>query len=331
QTLPRSPAVRPLPSTVTLPVPAVVSTQITVAPLRTYSTPTDPMTMTTMTQTVEGSRQQEGGAERSKIGEDQRSVDDETEQKMKRTDSWASMPQPWSCCMNTRACPGTAYNPTPIEHVANTLSHAVGIVVSLFYMSAMLSASHRSLQFYIALVYGVCTTLLFLMSTVYHYYEMLYRDARLRPTLRYYLHITDRTAIYLFIAASYTPWLTLRHCGLLGLNAKWWTWAAALGGMAYQIAFHERYKRLELAIYIFVAVSPALAVLTMNDWSGLDWMAAGGAIYLVGVVFFKLDGRVPFAHAIWHLHVLAAAAMHQHTVLSVLLGPDANNPVPIID
>lgn len=286
------------------------------------------MTMTTMTRTdtVEG-RQEEKDQEEIK---DQRRLST-TEGSPKRTDSWANLPPTWSCCMGARACPGKAYNPTPIEHVANTLSHAVGIFVSLFYMSAMLSASHRSLQYSIAFVYGTCTTMLFLMSTVYHYYEMLYRDAKLRPTLRYYLHITDRTAIYLFIAASYTPWLTLRHCGLLGVNAKFATWAAALGGMAYQIAFHERYKRLELAIYIAVAAAPAVVVLTMNDWAGLDRMAAGGLIYLCGVVFFKLDGRVPFAHAIWHLHVLAAAALHMHTVLTTLLGPDPNNPVPIID
>ncbi|GMR51834.1 hypothetical protein PMAYCL1PPCAC_22029, partial [Pristionchus mayeri] len=279
------------------------------------------MTMTTMTRTVEGRQEEE---ERSKITKDE-------DVKLTRNESWTTLPETWSCCMGARACPGKAYNPTPVEHVANTLSHAVGIFVSLFYMSAMLDRSHRSLQFYIAFIYGTCTTLLFLMSTVYHYYEMLYREAKLRPTLRYYLHITDRTAIYLFIAASYTPWLTLRHCGLLGLNAKVCTWTAAIGGMLYQIIFHEKYKRLELAIYIVVATAPAFAVLTMNDWTGLDRMAIGGLIYLVGVVFFKLDGVVPFAHAIWHLHVLAAAALHSHTVLTTLLGPDANNPVPIID
>lgn len=44
----------------------------------------------------------------------------------------------------------------------------------------------------------------------------------------------------------------------------------------------------------------------------------GGLLYFVGVVFFKSDGRVPFAHAIWHLFVNAATLVHYHAVYRYL-------------
>ncbi|VDM81424.1 unnamed protein product [Strongylus vulgaris] len=143
---------------------------------------------------------------------------------------------------NRRATQGEAYEPTTYEHWANTISHAVGvigIVPSVLVFYHMTSIAHRELQFYLMIIYGLFTTLLFSSSTCYHACELKYRQKREQPKLRYYLHICDRAAIYLFIAASYTPWLTLRHCGYPGLNLKWMIWMFALMGILYQYNFHE--------------------------------------------------------------------------------------------
>lgn len=58
-----------------------------------------------------------------------------------------------------------------------------------------------------------------------------------------------------------------------------------------------------------------------DDHSGLAELKLGGAIYVLGVVFFKLDGRVPLAHAIWHLFVVLAAFIHYYAVLTYLILP----------
>ena len=66
----------------------------------------------------------------------------------------------------------------------------------------------------------------------------------------------------------------------------------------------------------------------MENRNGLPLIFLGGAIYILGVVFFKLDGIVPFAHAIWHLHVVLGAAVQTYAVYMELLGPDKFNPFP---
>lgn len=59
-----------------------------------------------------------------------------------------------------------------------------------------------------------------------------------------------------------------------------------------------------------------------EDPAGLDDLKLGGIIYVVGVVFFKLDGRVAFAHAIWHLHVVVASLVLFNAVQNHLIPID---------
>ena len=60
-----------------------------------------------------------------------------------------------------------------------------------------------------------------------------------------------------------------------------------------------------------------------TESSGVLELQRGGIIYLIGVVFFKLDGRLPLAHAIWHLHVVVASMIHYWAVAEYLIGPNS--------
>lgn len=47
----------------------------------------------------------------------------------------------------------------------------------------------------------------------------------------------------------------------------------------------------------------------------MEDLKLGGILYLIGVFFFKSDGRIPFAHAIWHVFVALAATVHYLAIL----------------
>lgn len=57
--------------------------------------------------------------------------------------------------------------------------------------------------------------------------------------------------------------------------------------------------------------------------AGVCELAVGGVLYVVGVVFFKSDGLVPFAHAIWHLFVAAGASVHYYAIWRYLYLPES--------
>lgn len=150
--------------------------------------------------------------------------------------------------------------------------------------------------------------------------------------------------IYLFIAGSYTPWLCLKtfppECWSIYLSSI--VWILAFIGILYQQIFHEKYKWLETTFYVVIGLVPSLAVLEMvlalvthfsfygysvnfcplflqEDTSGIAELRYGGLAYLTGIIFFKLDGIIPFAHAIWHLHVVIGSVFHYYAVSTYLI------------
>ena len=61
-----------------------------------------------------------------------------------------------------------------------------------------------------------------------------------------------------------------------------------------------------------IAVEPLIAALTP---AGFAWLAAGGLLYTVGIVFYALDEKLPHGHGVWHLFVLAGSASHYFAIL----------------
>ncbi|RXN09528.1 monocyte to macrophage differentiation factor-like isoform X1 [Labeo rohita] len=217
--------------------------------------------------------------------------------------------------MNTRAAANCRYQPTCYEHAANCYTHALLIVPAFVGMALLHRLSDDRWERITAWVYGMGLIALFLVSTVFHIIS--WKKSHMR-TVEHCFHMCDRVVIYFFIAASYTPWLNLRELGPLAAHMRWFVWLMAAAGTIYVFNYHEKYKLVELAFYLTMGFFPALVVTSMSNTDGLYELAFGGLVYCLGVVFFKSDGVIPFAHAIWHVFVALAAAIHYYAIWKYL-------------
>ncbi|KAM8824424.1 monocyte to macrophage differentiation factor 2a isoform 2-T2 [Synchiropus picturatus] len=213
--------------------------------------------------------------------------------------------------MNCRVPSSKRYQPTHYEHAANCATHGLWILPSLLGGSVLYFLSTDQWQRVAAGLYGGGLTGLFVTSTLFH--TAAWKISHLR-TVEQRFHMCDRMAIYFFIAASYTPWLLLRELGPWASHMRWLIWLMACAGSTYVFFYHERHKLVELMGYVTMGAIPALVLLSMVDRSGIGELATGGVLYTLGVFFFKSDGLVPFAHAIWHLFVAAGAGVHYYAI-----------------
>lgn len=162
-------------------------------------------------------------------------------------------------------------------------------------------------------IYGAALVLLYAISTVYH---------SVRGRAKRIWQKCDHLSIYLMIAGSYTPFCLISLCGAWGWSLFGVVWGLALIGMLQEIKPRSEARVLSLVIYavmgwaVLVATGPLLDAL---GTAGFVWLAAGGLLYSVGIVFFVLDARVRHFHGIWHLFVIAGSLMHYIAILGYVL------------
>ncbi|RME87306.1 MAG: hypothetical protein D6770_09645 [Anaerolineae bacterium] len=202
------------------------------------------------------------------------------------------------------------------EEIAHSITHGVGAALSLVGLILLIvRASQRGdiVQVVSFSIYGTTLVLLYLASTLYHAFR--------RPRLKRLFKIFDHAAIYLLIAGTYTPFLLV---GLRG-EALGWTllaliWGIAVLGVSLKALFIERLQVFSVILYVLMGW---LSVVFLKDLvvnispAGVLWLAAGGVLYTVGVIFYALQ-KIPYMHVVWHIFVLGGSLCHYLAVLLYL-------------
>lgn len=202
-----------------------------------------------------------------------------------------------------------------IEDRANSLTHAVGAGISLAGLALLAVISARTgdpWKIVSVCVYGATMVLLFSASALYHSVR--------NPGLRRALRVLDHVSIHLLIAGTYTPFALVTLRGPWGWAIFGVIWFLAVAGVVKDIFLTGRFKGLSTVLYllmgwlIVVAIVPLVRHLPS---SGLVLLLSGGLAYSFGAVFYLLDKKLPFGHAVWHLFVLGGGVCH---FLSVVFG-----------
>ena len=202
------------------------------------------------------------------------------------------------------------------EELANSITHGVGLALSLVGLGVLLALSIlHGTAWHIAgcTIFGLSLVALYAASTLYHSLQS--------PRFKHTFKILDHAAIYLLIAGTYTPFTLVNLKGFWGWTMLGFVWTLALLGIVFKVFFVNRFVVASTLAYIMMGWSCVVVIkplLTSIPGGGLVLLAAGGAAYTVGTIFFAWK-RIPYNHAIWHLFVLAGSICHYFAVILYVL------------
>ena len=201
---------------------------------------------------------------------------------------------------------------TRTEEIAHSVSHGIGAAFAMLalVLMAVSSTKHGTVWHVVSfVVYGSFLVLLYLSSTLNH-------SLPFGSKAKDFFHNFDQIAIFLFIAATYTP------IALVVIREDWgWVmfgieWGLALTGVILKIFLPNKFEKGVALFYVisYIIMGWLLLMFLIPLYKhmhpmGIGFIFIGGGCYSLGVVFFKLE-KLRFSHLVWHLMVVAGSVCH---------------------
>src|SRR5258708_7064646 len=202
------------------------------------------------------------------------------------------------------------------ELIADGVVHGIGVVCGvvaatvLIVLTAVYAPGFEvaAVSVYVA---GLLTMLV--LSATYN----LWPISRAKWMLRRF----DHSAIYVLIAASYTPIFLELKDNVFAIALLIGVWCVAIAGIVLKLVLPGRFDRLSVGLYLAMGWSGFMLydrVVTSLPTLTLWFIAAGGLLYSLGIIFHACQ-RLRFQNVIWHCFVLLGAACHYTAVLDLVL------------
>lgn len=195
------------------------------------------------------------------------------------------------------------------EEFANTFTHSLGALMSIYGIVMLAVASKNAMQAASTAIFGASLFLLFQSSACYH--------AMTNEKAKKVFQKIDHSAIYLLIAGTFTPVLLLTVKFPLSIALLAMIWYLAITGVVFS-CITLKSKSLSAGLYLLMGWLSVFLV--YNVWTtshlALWFMIAGGLFYSLGCTFYLM--KIKYMHSIWHLFVLGGAVMHYFAIMALL-------------
>jgi hemolysin III len=169
------------------------------------------------------------------------------------------------------------------------------------------------------LIYSLTVCALFTTSALYHRRVWSERGYKIMRRL-------DHSMIFIFIAGTYTPFCVLLLPTRLATTLLAIVWGGAIAGVTLKMVYPHGPRWLSAPLYLalgWVAIAVLPDILHKGGVTTLVLLAAGGAAYSVGAVFYALRRPNPWPtvfghHEFFHACTLVAAICHHIAIYFAL-------------
>jgi hemolysin III len=202
------------------------------------------------------------------------------------------------------------------ELIADGVVHGIGVFGGLVAATVLivLTAIYATpFEVAVVSVYAAGLLAMLVLSATYN----LWPVSRAKWVLRRF----DHSAIYVLIAATYTPFIMQVKDSIFAVVLLIGVWCLAIIGIVLKLVLPGRFDRISVGLYLAMGWSGLMlydAVVSALPAMALWFVVAGGALYSLGVIFHAWR-RLRFQNVIWHCFVLLGAACHYTAVLDLVL------------
>src|ERR1700709_1808282 len=172
------------------------------------------------------------------------------------------------------------------ELIADGVVHGIGVLGGLVAATVLIVlTSIYATPFEVAIVsiYVAGLLTMLVLSATYN----LWPVSRAKWVLRRF----DHSAIYVLIAATYTPFIMEIKDSILAIALLIGVWCVAIVGIVLKLSLPGRFDRLAVGLYLAMGWSGVMLydkVITSVPAMALWFVIVGGALYRLGLIFQDL-------------------------------------------